>query len=138
MTHPPHETGPDDEHPSIREDSISRADYERDLELARAITSFEQLKRTTESIRVKVKEHETILQQGKGMLIAGRIFYVIIGVLVSGIVWFFATIRESKPESPPPKPVPTAQAHRLGETELLLVAPLSCQEDASVRKDGSL
>ena len=132
MTSPPsRDTNPEER--LAREAFISREDYERDLELARAMSELGEQKRTLESMRVKVKEHEKMLQQGKGLMLAGRVIYVVIGVCVSAIVWFFARLVEMRPPTAEaPKAVATQAAHA-GPGEFIMLPGLqSRMPDASI------
>jgi len=128
---PPRDTDPEEDR--AREAFISREDYERDLELAKAMSELGEQKRTLESMRVKVKEHEQMLQQGKGLMLAGRVIYVVVGICVSAIVWFFARLVEMRPPAvEAPKAVAT-QEHHAGPGEFIMLPGMqSRMPDASL------
>lgn len=83
---------------------ITREELEREIEVVRLRDSVDVLTRTTESMRAKVNEHERVLQQGKGMVLAGRILYVVVGVAISVLVWFFTKLSDVRPADLPKHP----------------------------------
>jgi hypothetical protein len=95
---------------AFQEHVQSEQEWQRsvDVKLDRALGSIESVKGTVEPVKVKVEEHERLLQQGKGALMATRLLYVVLGALVPVLVWVYTQLGRCSPVAsagPTPAPV---------------------------------
>jgi hypothetical protein len=66
--------------------------FETGLKIDRALIGIDNINKNYAVVSTKVEHHESIVQQGKGIHSMSRAIYVLVGIVFTGLVWFYSHV----------------------------------------------